>query len=98
VIEPNRPFRWDLVRPDHLGTLLDSIPEPDLWFLGELIDCAAKVVARSEDGELSFVGRSVDSVFDLLGGALPAPWAAGRADGSTRPKSRSCAPTWPPTA
>ncbi|MEQ0557757.1 hypothetical protein ABJI51_01650 [Amycolatopsis sp. NEAU-NG30] len=73
MIEPNRPFRWDLVRPGHLGTLLDGIPEPDLWFLGELIDCAAKVVARSEDGELYFVGRSVDSVFDLLGGALPDP-------------------------
>jgi hypothetical protein len=73
VIEPNRPFRWDLVRPDHLGSLLDGIPEPDLWFLDELTDCAAKVLARSEDGELYFVGRSVDSVFDLLGGALPGP-------------------------
>jgi hypothetical protein len=73
VIEPNRPFRWDLVRPDHLGSLLDGLPEPDLWFLDELIDCAAKVLARSEDGELYFVGRSVDSVFDLLGGALPDP-------------------------
>jgi hypothetical protein len=73
VIDPIRPFRWDLVRPDHLGTLLDGLPEPDLWFLDDLIDCAAKVIARSEDGELYFVGRSADSVFDLLGGALPDP-------------------------
>ena len=73
MIEPNRPFRWDLVRPDHLGTLLDGLPEPDLWFLDELTDCAAKVLARSENGELHFVGRSGDSVFDLLGGALPDP-------------------------
>ncbi|MCR6482669.1 hypothetical protein M8542_07555 [Amycolatopsis sp. OK19-0408] len=73
MIEPNRPFRWDLVRPDHLGSLLEAIPEPDLWFLDELTDCAAKVLARSEDGELHFLGRSVDSVFDLLGGALPDP-------------------------
>lgn len=73
MIEPNRPFRWDLVRPDHLGSLLDGIPEPDLWFLDDLVECAAKVLARSEDGDLYFVGRSVDSVFDLLGGALPDP-------------------------
>lgn len=73
MIEPNRPFRWDLVRPDHLGSLLDGLPEPDLWFLGDLVECAAKVLARSEDGELYFVGRSADSVFDLLGGALPDP-------------------------
>jgi len=73
VLEPIRPFRWDLVRPDHLGTLLDGFPEPDLWFLDELTDCAAKVLARSENGELYFVGRSADSVFDLLGGALPEP-------------------------
>jgi hypothetical protein len=71
VIEPKRPFRWDLVRPDHLGSLLDGVGKPDLWFLDELTDCAAKVVARSEDGDLYFVGRSADSVFDLLGGALP---------------------------
>ncbi|WP_372659968.1 hypothetical protein [Amycolatopsis kentuckyensis] len=71
MIEPNRPFRWDLVRPDHLGSLLDGLPEPDLWFLDDLVECAAKVLARSEDGELYFIGRSADSVFDLLGGALP---------------------------
>ncbi|WP_328458456.1 hypothetical protein [Amycolatopsis sp. NBC_00438] len=73
MIEPNRPFRWDLVRPDHLGSLLDGVPEPDLWFLDDLVECAAKVLARSENGELYFVGRSGDSVFDLLGGALPDP-------------------------
>ncbi len=73
LLEPIRPFRWDLVRPDHLGSLLDGIPEPDLWFLDELTDCAAKVLARSGNGELYFVGRSADSVFDLLGGALPDP-------------------------
>ncbi|MGK3203598.1 hypothetical protein [Amycolatopsis sp. MEPSY49] len=73
MIEPNRPFRWDLVRPDHLGSLPAGGPEPDLWFLDDLVDCAAKVLARSDNGELYFVGRSADSVFDLLGGALPDP-------------------------
>jgi hypothetical protein len=69
-MEPNRPFRWDLVRPDQLGSLLDGIPEPDLFFLDDLVECAARVLARCGDGELYFVGRSVDSLFDLLSGAL----------------------------
>ncbi|WP_326833941.1 hypothetical protein VSH64_03235 [Amycolatopsis rhabdoformis] len=68
MTEPNRPYRWDLVRPDRLGALPSGAPE--LWFLRELTDCAAKVLARSEDGDLYFVGRSADSVYDLLSGAL----------------------------
>ncbi|MFD9957671.1 hypothetical protein [Amycolatopsis sp. NPDC058986] len=68
--EANRPFRWDLVRPDQLGTLLDGVPTPDLPFLDQLTQCAAKVLARSGGGEIHFVGRSLDSVFDLLSGAL----------------------------
>jgi len=66
----NRPFRWDLVRPDQVGTLLDDTQEPRLWFLPELTDATAKVLARSGNGELHFVGRSLDSMHDLLGGAL----------------------------
>ncbi|WP_431873693.1 hypothetical protein [Amycolatopsis sacchari] len=70
IVEPNRPFRWNLVRPDRLGTLLDGAREPDLWFLDELVACMAKVVARCGDGELHFVGRSLDSGYDLLSGIL----------------------------
>jgi len=70
VVEPNRPFRWDLVRPDQLGSLLDEAGEPSLFFLDDLIECAARVLAQSGDGELYFVGRSVDSLYDLLSGAL----------------------------
>lgn len=68
--EANRPFRWDLVRADQLGTLLDGVEPPDLWFVDELIECAAKVVSRSAGGDLYFVGRSPDSIFDLLSGAF----------------------------
>jgi hypothetical protein len=68
--EPNRPFRWDLVDSDQLGSLLDTSDAPDLWFKDELVRCAARVVARSADGEIHFVGRSSDSIHDLLGGAL----------------------------
>lgn len=67
----NRPYRWDLVRPDQLGTLLERAEEPSLWFLDELIECAAKVIARAGDADLYFVGRSADSVHDLLSGT---PW------------------------
>ncbi|WP_200926297.1 hypothetical protein [Sphaerimonospora mesophila] len=69
---PNLPFRWDLVRRDQLGTLLEGRAEPTLPYLDMLIECGAKVLARSGDGDVHFVGRSADSVFDLLSGALSA--------------------------
>ncbi|MEU5097585.1 hypothetical protein [Streptomyces sp. NPDC020996] len=76
--DPPRPHRWDLLRPDQLGTLLDGVEQPDLWYLDELTVCAAKVVARSGCGDLRFVGRSADSLFDLLGGALAETSWSGR--------------------
>jgi hypothetical protein len=69
-VEPNRPFRWDLARGDQLGSLLEGIPAPHLWYADALLDCAAKILARSDDGDLRFVGRSVDSLYDLLSGCL----------------------------
>ncbi|GAB1515746.1 hypothetical protein [Actinophytocola sp. KF-1] len=65
------PFRWDLVTPDQLGSLLDDVAEPSLWFRDDLVTCAGKVLARGGDARLVFVGRSLDSMFDLLSGALP---------------------------
>lgn len=64
------PFRWDVVNRDHLGQLLRGLPEPNLWYLDELVTCAAQVVARSAGSRLVFVGRSADSIFDLLSGAF----------------------------
>lgn len=69
-IEVSLPFRWDLVTPAQLGSLLAGSPEPDLWFRDALVECAGKVLARCGGGDLVFVGRSLDSMFDLLGGAL----------------------------
>jgi hypothetical protein len=66
----SQPFRWDLVRPDQLGSLLDRVREPDLWFAAELTVAAGLVLARSGGGDMYFVGRSADSMFDLLSGAL----------------------------
>lgn len=71
-VEPAVPFRWDLITPDRLGTLRDGVDPPPLWFIDHLIICAGQVVARSGNGDLVFVGRSLDSMFDLLGGALEA--------------------------
>ncbi|MFG1813094.1 hypothetical protein ACGFIF_04935 [Kribbella sp. NPDC049174] len=48
-MEPIRPFRWDLVRPDRLGSLLDGVEESDLFFLDDLIDRAG-VLAQCGDG------------------------------------------------
>lgn len=64
------PFRWDLVTPAQLGSLLDGIDEPTLPWIDEFVECAGKVVARSGGGQLVFVGRSLDSMFDLLSGAF----------------------------
>ncbi|HEY2674771.1 MAG TPA: hypothetical protein VGJ07_30930 [Rugosimonospora sp.] len=68
--ETGAPFRWDLITPDHLGSLLAGTAEPDLWYLDDLARCAGKVLARSGNGDLLFVGRSLDSMFDLLSGVL----------------------------
>ncbi|MDP1827737.1 MAG: hypothetical protein Q8L48_30975 [Archangium sp.] len=93
---PVRPFRWDLVEPAQLGRLLEGTTPPSLWFLDELTRCAAKVLARSADGDLQFVGRSADSVCDLLSGALAhTSWAerlhrlpfSMRADGTLDPRT-----------
>lgn len=69
-VEVTPPFRWDMISPDQLGSLLACATEPDLWFLDDLVDAAGKVLARGGNGDLYFVGRSLDSMFDLLSGAL----------------------------
>lgn len=68
--EAQIPFRWDLATPDQLGSLLDGVESPRLPWLDEFVQCAGKVAARSGGGQLVFVGRSLDSMFDLLSGAF----------------------------
>ncbi|MEV0645876.1 hypothetical protein AB0I28_11500 [Phytomonospora sp. NPDC050363] len=67
---PPLPFRWDLARPDRLGPLVPPNTGRPLLWAAELAACAAKVLARAGDAELYFVGRSADSVHDILRGAL----------------------------
>lgn len=68
--EAQTPFRWDLMTPAQLGSLLDGIEPQALPWLGEFVECAGKVVARSGGGQLVFVGRSLDSMYDLLSGSF----------------------------
>jgi hypothetical protein len=71
------PFRWNLRFRESLGGLLDgprtaAYPE----FLDDLLACAARCVAQSHNGDLCFLGRSPESLFDLLSGLLlDTPWA-----------------------
>lgn len=77
------PFRWDVRRREQLGRLL-QVPRPEdlprtypLRTLVEgLRECCARVLARAGDARLIFVGRSPESLFDYLTGALAdTPWA-----------------------
>ncbi|XKK38060.1 hypothetical protein HFP72_26105 [Nocardiopsis sp. ARC36] len=86
-IEPIRPFRWNVAGGAQLGSLPETETEGgvgpryggyDRAYVAELIECAAKIVARSADGDLYFVGRSPDSLYDLLGGIYAGSDDAGR--------------------
>jgi hypothetical protein len=44
--------------------------EPPLWLKRELLRCSAKIIALSDNSDLFFVGRSLDSIFDYLSGLL----------------------------
>ena len=61
-MEPDRPLRGDLARGDQLGSLLDEIAPPPRWYADELLDRAAKVLARSDDGgpRLGAAGATAD--------------------------------------
>ncbi|WP_431946598.1 hypothetical protein [Actinacidiphila sp. bgisy167] len=73
---PPQPYRWALSRtrggapPDRLGSLVEGATRPGLWYLPELTVCTGKVLARSGGADLCFVGRSLDSMYDLLTGAF----------------------------
>jgi hypothetical protein len=68
---PEPPFRWDVKKREQLGSLLDGwSPDISDTNVSELIVCCARVIALSDDGELFFVGRSPDNLFDLLSGVF----------------------------
>lgn len=90
---PNRagvvPFRWDVRRREQLGRLIQvASPPPPTWWhpprweevLPEVRTCATRVLARSGDARLVFVGRSPENFFDYLTGALADTSWADRCD------------------
>lgn len=75
-----RPFRWDVTRRNQLGRLVDIGPAPMApELLLELGRCCARVLAFAGDSDLVFIGRSPESLFDLLSGFLEGTSRAGRA-------------------
>jgi hypothetical protein len=77
IRETSSPVRWDIVRREQLGSLVDSPPAATpAWFDEELLRCCARVVAFAGDSDLCFVGRSPEPLFDLLSGVmLDTSWA-----------------------
>ena len=66
-----KPFRWNLAKREQLGGLLSG----DINFVYsdyeiELEDCTAKVLARSKNRKIIFVGRSPENIYDYLAGIL----------------------------
>jgi hypothetical protein len=70
------PFRWDVTRPEQLGRLVEGRPaESYAEFLDDLRACCARVVtavghltAGAGGGDVLFVGRSPESLYDYLRG------------------------------
>jgi hypothetical protein len=70
-MDPVIPFRWDLARRSQLGSLVGPAPPTVCTELCEpLLACAARVLAFAGDVDLVFLGRSPESLFDLLSGLL----------------------------
>lgn len=65
-----KPFRWDISKREQLGSLVDTTASDlsSCYYNNELRECAAKVVARSSDRKIVFVGRSPENIFDYLSG------------------------------
>ena len=68
---PDLPFRWNVSRREQLGRLPEG-PEAESYagLIADLRDCAARVIALCDDSDLVFIGRSPESIFDYLSGAL----------------------------
>jgi len=65
------PFRWDVTEAAKLGTLLDGERATTCdGFTQGLLACCARVVASAGNADLVFVGRSPESLHDLLSGLL----------------------------
>jgi len=66
-----KPFRWNLQKREQLGGLVSGeIVSSYVGYEAELAECAAKLLARSANRKLIFVGRSPENIYDYLAGVL----------------------------
>jgi hypothetical protein len=65
-----KPFRWSIVRREQLGTLAGAPQPPEPWFLDELRETAARVLAFADNADLAFIGRTPENFYDYLSGAF----------------------------
>lgn len=65
------PFRWDLTNQLHLGSLVKG-EKAQIYkgFYDHILRCCSRVLAFAGDSDLTFVGRSPESIFDHLSGLL----------------------------
>ncbi|GGJ37492.1 hypothetical protein [Deinococcus roseus] len=70
TLPAQQPFRWNLQKTEQLGNLPQQGEPAYPEFLSDLRLCAAKVLSSSDNADLVFVGRSPESLYDHLQGAL----------------------------
>jgi hypothetical protein len=64
-------FRWTLAQQPQLGSLRKGIAAEDYpGFFADLRACCVRVFTAAADGDLVFVDRSPESIFDYLIGVL----------------------------
>lgn len=66
-----KPFRWNIAKREQLGKLISGeVSSAYAQYEGELTDCAAKILARSKNKKIIFIGRSPENIYDYLSGVL----------------------------
>jgi len=71
VDEHVKPFRWNVAKREQLGRMVTDGYDGDYWWRqDEFQQCCARVLAFAGDRRVFFVGRSLESMFDYLSGAL----------------------------
>lgn len=68
MIDNTIPFRWNITNKSELGKLINPDYVLDKELLADLRLCVAKILKYTEDSNLVFVGRSLDSAYDYLSG------------------------------
>jgi hypothetical protein len=66
-----QPFRWNITNQIYLGSLVKGEKAAVYkGFFDQILPCCARVLAFAGDADLTFVGRSPESIFDHLSGLL----------------------------